>query len=68
MRGVYLSTLLYYLYCHSTHSTHDMCGHLLQDAIDFCCPGDARYATFCYCDFYAFADSIGYKSDKMAGW
>jgi hypothetical protein len=32
------------------------------------CPGDTHYVTFCYCDFYAFADTVGYKSEKMAGW
>ncbi|KAL3779799.1 LOW QUALITY PROTEIN: hypothetical protein ACHAWO_010027 [Cyclotella atomus] len=48
-------------------SVHDMRCHLIQDVIDFCCPGDTHYVTFCYCDFYAFADTVGYKSEKMAG-
>lgn len=24
--------------------------------------------SWCYCDFYAWASTVGYKSEKMAGW
>jgi hypothetical protein len=66
--GVYLPVYCCTWLPFNPQSVHDMHCHLLQDVIDFCCPGDTHYVTFCYCDFYAFADTVGYKSEKMAGW
>lgn len=39
-----------------------------KDAIDYCCPGEARLMAFCYCDFYSWSSTVGYTSEKMAGW
>lgn len=39
-----------------------------EAAIDYCCPGDFLYMTFCYCDFYEWTTTVGYKSEKQAGW
>ena len=41
---------------------------ICEDAVDYCCPGSAVYMSWCYCDFYSWASTVGYKSEKMAGW
>jgi hypothetical protein len=41
---------------------------ICEDAVDYCCPGNPLYLSFCYCDFYQWAATVGYKSEYMAGW
>ena len=41
---------------------------ICEKGVDDCCPQDPQYGSFCYCDFYNWASTVGYKSEKLLGW